>query len=418
MSNRPNIVVIQANGFRHDALAHAPNVARVGTEGTTFAHAYAAGVGCGPGQASLHTGREPLGHGVTASGFPLALKVPTLFGVLRDNGYDTAQIGRWRLGPVARKHGFGTWIDGDVDYLRYWAVRGFDVGEDEPEDPQHRSVVVREDQHHLDRFIIGRAVEWLDGQRPNPFALWVTLAGPEHGGTPQSAFERVKADDIKLPLAVRDTLTDKPASQSKWMTAHRWQARSAADWQTQIARYQGTVEWLDTEIGRLLDKLDEAGLTDNTITVFTSDHGTLIGEHRMHGVGPFLYEEVVRIPLLVRWPGYFAAGKTRQELVSQIDLMPSLTTACAIPMPSDIDGLSFVPLLRNESCTWRTAVTSLYHGAANVRMLRTTRHKYVWTAGDLHEVYLLTTDPLEMRNLIHVEEMREAVERLQERLIG
>jgi arylsulfatase A-like enzyme len=153
--------------------------------------------------------------------------------------------------------------------------------------------------------------------------------------------------------------------------------------------------------------LDEAGLRENTIVVYTADHGDMCGGHRMLDKHYVLYDDVVKVPLIVRWPGVIDGNTICDQFVyNMLDLPPTLLEAANLQVPAFMQGQSLLPLFRNEiSEPWREYVMSTFNGQQFglyiQRMLRTKHWKYIWNPTDVDELYDLTHDPEELHNRIH-----------------
>jgi arylsulfatase A-like enzyme len=180
---------------------------------------------------------------------------------------------------------------------------------------------------------------------------------------------------------------------------------------------------MDYNVGRLLDRLRELGLDQDSLVVFMSDNGVTHGEHQMLLKGPAFYEELVRTPLIIRWPGRISAGTRVDSLASSLDLFPTVCAAAGIDPPAGLHGRSLWPLLCGEETSLREALFFEYHWmevdsrAYPMRGLVTQRHKYVkYLADDEEELYDLQLDPGEMRNLIGEQEYRETADSLREKL--
>ena len=193
--------------------------------------------------------------------------------------------------------------------------------------------------------------------------------------------------------------------------------------------YYAMVSLVDDEVGRILAVLEAEGLAEDTIVVFTSDHGELLGDHQLLRKGPFLYDCSVRVPLFVRWPGVVPPGLRRRELVQWVDLAPTVLEAAGVERRRSYQGESLLPLLRGEDVAWRDWALSQYRSSgdpanpsAHMTMLRHDRWKLVaHHAGAGHprsgELYDLEADPGELENLWGDEGHREVRLDLAEKLL-
>jgi len=190
-------------------------------------------------------------------------------------------------------------------------------------------------------------------------------------------------------------------------------------------QYCETVHGLDENLGRVLDYLDESGLSRSTLVIYMSDNGFELGEHGFYDKRD-AFEESIRIPMLAYAPGMIAPGMKITQMVQNIDIAPTLLDAAGIraPKPGQMDGRSFLPLLRGDSIPWRDHILYEYHWEWNfpatptVFALRTERYKYVFYHGvwDYDGFYDLQTDPHERHNLITVPAYRDQIEAMRKQL--
>ena len=186
------------------------------------------------------------------------------------------------------------------------------------------------------------------------------------------------------------------------------------------AAYYGLVSYLDEKIGRLLDALEETGQRQNTVVVYVSDHGELLGEHGLWHKCCF-YEGSVHIPLIISWPGYLPAGRRVREVVSLVDLTATLLDLAEAPAVASLDGSSLLPLACGEDTTWRNDALSEFYADGSTRpwaMLRRGRYKLVYSHEEAPELYDLETDPQEMHDLATDPACWEIREELIEQLLA
>ncbi|MHB9131283.1 MAG: sulfatase family protein [Armatimonadota bacterium] len=268
-----------------------------------------------------------------------------------------------------------------------------------------------------------RTVDFLnqhDGRQP--FLLAVGFEDPHHPHcVPTDFTERVDPADVPLPDYQEGELDDKPAHfrEARCGTLETSAARGAfwvagqgegADYRVVTERearvgrayYYTLVRLIDQQMGRILEALDRTGQAENTLVIFTTDHGELLGDHGLWMKGPFHYEQLIRIPMLLRWPGGFSGGQRVQSLMSQVDLVPTMLAAADLACPDDSDGVNLLPLLRGETACARDA--ALVECVDDPRKLRlktivTEDRKLTWYAGSREgELYDLARDPGEKVN--------------------
>jgi arylsulfatase A-like enzyme len=197
---------------------------------------------------------------------------------------------------------------------------------------------------------------------------------------------------------------------------------SDAAWSKIIQHYAATVSAVDHQIGLVYDALERNRIMEDTIVVFVSDHGDTCGAHGFWSKGVIAYEELIRIPMIMSWPGHFQAGGTCTELVGMIDVLPTLAEATGTEIDlRQIDGRSLAPFLAGRAVTgWRDNLLIMHHGnmygLCTMRAVVGNRYKYVYYSYDTGEVYDSRADPWEMRNLINDPAHRQIAAQMHEQL--
>jgi arylsulfatase A-like enzyme len=276
---------------------------------------------------------------------------------------------------------------------------------------------------HYSRWASERAIQFLN-DRPDPdapFFLWVNFYDPHHPFVaPQEYLDRYDPDAVPLPVGYEGELETKPEIQRQASTgSYAGHARGFRDHTSReireiIAAYYAMVSLIDDETKRILDRLQAQGLDDNTLVIFTSDHGEMLGDHQLLLKGPMLYEMAVRVPLIMRWPGHVPAGGRRDALVQWIDLTSTFMDAAGLdPLPGS-QGQSLLALARGDrdAPTRDWAICEYldsghpYDPPVLLTMLRHDRWKLVVQHGPpatsrprSGELYDLVDDPYELRNL-------------------
>jgi uncharacterized sulfatase len=396
-----------------------PNMDRIGREGAVFLNAFTVTPVCSPSRASFMTGRYGTQVGITdylapneeQAGVGLAASARTWPSVLQRHGYVTSLIGKWHLG---NQPGFHPTKRGFNHFC------GFLGGGNKPMDP---TLEIEGKQQQLKGplpdLLTDEALRFVESNRSRPFALCLHFREPHlpYGPVP---------DEDAAPFKDLDPTVPKPpggdvAQIKKW-----------------TRDYYASIHAVDRNLGRLLKRLDDLELSKQTIVLFTSDHGYMIGHHGMHTKGngmwiaggvngpkrPNMWDDSIRIPLLVRWPGVVQPGTQIKEPVTNLDTFASVLGMLKVPAPADYqqEGMDFSPLLRGQKPAWRDTVYGQYDlhnfGLAYMRMIRTDQWKLVrhHHANGLDELYDLVSDPGETRNLYQQPAQRSVREQLQQRL--
>ncbi len=316
---------------RSQRFYETPNIDRLSSQGMTFLSAYANAPNCAPSRACLMSGQYTPRHGIYTVGDPrrgnhrfrkleptenttvLRDDFITLAEALKTGGYVTASMGKWHLGPDPTSQGFDVNVAG-----REW---GSPSGGGYHSPLNYPNLAVQEEGVYLTDALTDRALEFLDQNRSRPFFLYLTHYA------------------VHTPIQGKPELVEKYRAKPK-LDHH------------QNAKYAAMIESVDDSVGAVLAKLDDLGLTDNTIVLFFSDNGGFSGatsNHPLRGAKGMLYEGGIREPLVVKWPGVTPPGSTCEEPVIGIDFYPTLLeiTATSAPPNYPLDGISFAPLLSN-----------------------------------------------------------------------
>ncbi|HEX6883046.1 MAG TPA: sulfatase-like hydrolase/transferase [Planctomycetota bacterium] len=399
---RPNIVLVLADdlvagalGFEGNALARTPHLDALARGGARFLRAYVPTPQCAPSRAALLLGVPPHASGMLANREEWDRGRPTLAQVLRTAGYRTGFVGKWHLGEdEVPQAGFESWCAIDRRGFSYY-------------DPVlHRDGRAEPRQGYVPSLLTDEALRFLAAEDERPFFLWLAYTSPHEPlqppPDPDLAHDPAR---FALPESMGDDLSGKPAAQRASAEHELFRAQTPETLRAVRALYQSVVDALDREVGRLLEGLARAGLREETLVVFLSDNGTLAGEHQMVTKGPAFYEELVRTPLVVSWPGTIAPAEL-EALASSLDLFPTLARLAGAAPPADLAGLDLGPLLAGADGAARR---ELFFEYARKRpddeptpMLGwvDARHKYVlYLSSNEEELYDLVADPRELRNL-------------------
>ena len=397
-SAKPNIVLViadqwreQAFGFAGDPNVKTPNFDRLASESVRFVNAVSGLPVCSPTRATLLTGQRPLTHGVFLNDVPLDPGAVTIAKTLKAEGYDTACIGKWHVDahgrtnfiPPERRQGFDYWKVCECTHNYTDSVFYGDTS-----DKLHWSGYDALDQTR-------DACEYLRsrGKGAKPFLLWLAW-GPPHDPY-LTAPEKYKAMYDREKLVLRPNVP----------------AASEAKTRTDLAGYYAHCSALDDAMGTLLETLRESGLADNTIIVFTADHGDMLGSQGM-GKKQKPYEESARIPFLLRWPrGLGVTGHSVAAPINSEDVMPTLLGLCGVPIPKSVEGLDYSGYAKGganpgDDATVICSVApfadySKNRGGREYRGVRTTRYTYVRDLDGPWLLYDNEADPYQTHNLVN-----------------
>ncbi len=428
----PNILWFCTDQQRYDTIhslnnphIRTPNLDRLVAEGVAFTHAFCQSPICTPSRASFLTGRYPSAvHNTRNGNERWSEAAPLVTKLLRDGvGYDCGLAGKLHLAGAAgreeprpaddgyrlfhwshdpedrypRGHAYADWLAGQGYSLK-------EVRADPAAIPPHL---------HQTTWCTDRAIDFLEEERDGPWLMSVNVFDP-HGpfDPPQSYLDRYDPARVPPPLFQESDLAEQPRNPGDFQNPAR--RPEEFDAQQIVAAYYAMIELIDDNLGRLLDALDESGQRENTIVIFTSDHGEMLGDHGLLLKGCRFFEGLVRVPLVVSWPGVIAGGVVSDALVELTDIAPTLLDAAGVDIPWQMTGRSLLPVLTGEKAAaeHRNFVRCEYYQALNANtpgrtgwtgsfatMYRDKRYKLVTYHGHSYsELYDLETDPGEFAN--------------------
>lgn len=440
---RPNILLIHADQHRADCLGvnghpflQTPNLDQLAADGANFTRAYTPIPLCTPARTSLLTGQWPMQHGVIANHGTeaegrLADDIPTFSQALRDAGYWLGYSGKWGVDPQRDPTHFGFHIYlSEQDYTRRRQAMGL------PPRPHSNRWFGETDPHvtpEQSRLAWGAdmTIQLLQhaAEQGQPFFLrWDPSEPHLPNVVPEPYASIYPPDTIPSWSNFADDLTDKPYIQHQQRRTWGIDDWSWQEWAPIVGRYFGEITLLDHQIGRVLATLDELNLAGNTVVIYSADHGDLCGSHGMIDKHYVMYEELVRVPLIVRWPEQIKAGQQVDTFVSSaLDLAATFYDCADVERPSTLGGQSLLPLFGESGIgetLWqnRQDIFATYHGNQfglySQRMVRDKRWKYVWNATAEDELYDILNDPGELHNIASLPEYKPIRLALRHRLIN
>ena len=435
-----NLLFITTDQQRWDSLpcygldfVQAPALNRLAAEGMVFENCSVSSPVCVPCRASFLSGQYASTLGVLGNGGWLHESVPTWPSRLGATGRRTAGIGKMHFSPWDDLGGFAERIIAEDkrhvylpdDHVHFLKAHGLD----RPHPvtlPQYfeslgAPITPRPKRFHVDGFTGDQAAEWLEQHGAEPFAAWVSFAGPHDPYDPPEEMAALYYDaPIPEPIGSAEELATKPRAQ-------RSRSRNTVDnsmfridpsqatpehYRRWRAHYYANITLIDEGIGKMLQALEAAGTLDDTLIVFTSDHGDALGDHGLSYKG-FFYDSMVHVPLIVRGPGV-PSGQRSPALVSTLDLVPLFYRACDAELPPTLQGEDIAPLFDNPTSSIRDAVFSEIQGRT---MVLTKEYKYGHYADGSAELYDVVADPHELKNLAGDPQYREAEHHLRGLLV-
>ncbi len=438
-----------------------PNLDRLAAQGARFSRAYCPNPTCTPTRASIITGKYPSQHGAWSLGTKLPDDAPVVGDVFQAQGYRTALVGKAHFQPLGSTEEFPSLEAYPVlQDLPFWDVfrgpfYGFDTIElarnhtNEAHVGQHYALWMEErglknwrdyflpptgvmdrtarrhweipEAFHYDAWIADRTNHLLGGfaEKEEPFFLWSSFFDPHPAYFAPDPWDRMY-DPAQLtvpqitpgehdlnPPHFGLTQQEKPdfsAYQESgfWCHGMHCQLHDREELAKDIAVYYGMVSLMDKYIGKILDRLEELGLAENTLVVFTTDHGHFHGHHGLIAKGPFHYEDMIRLPFLVRWPGCVPEGVESTALQSLVDLAPTFLSACGIDAPREMTGVDQLGVWTGEQAHARDhVICENRHEPTTIHLKTFVTDRYKLTVYYNHtygELFDLEEDPGEIRN--------------------
>ena len=448
-TGRPNILFIFSDDHATAAISaygskliDTPHIDRLAREGALFRNCFCTNSICGPSRATILTGKHCHINGFRDNHSTFNGEQVTFPKLLQQAGYQTAIVGKWHL--VSQPTGFDHWevLPGQGAYYNPVTLSAPKTA-DGP--PTKRTI-----PGHVTDIVTDLAIDWIDTQRdatkpfmlmlqhkaphrewepgpqeldlfrgvtfPEPATLFDDYAGRAGGAAEQEM--TIARHLVPKDLALMTPKNMTPEQKARWESAfgaeneafHKANLSGDAltrwKYQRYIANYLRCVAGVDRTIGRVLEHLDKTGLARNTIVVYSSDQGFYLGEHGWYDKR-WMYEESLRMPFVIRWPGTTVAGTIDEHLVQNLDFAPTFLAAAGVAAPADMQGRSLVPLLRGDSPPdWRQSVYYHYyefpdpHRVPSHYGVRTRTHKLIWYDDRREwELFDLAQDPQELRSI-------------------
>ncbi len=483
--DKPNIVVIYADDHAQHAVSaygstinRTPNIDQLARDGFRFVNSFVANSICGPARATLLSGLHSHANGQTSNRSKFRDELPTFAKSLNAIGYDTAVVGKWHVST--RPNGFSQWLLKRGGY--YNSSFSGQWFSDDGTETVERTIKT---QGHVTDEITRLSLDWIKqrGDQSKPFMVWISHSAAHRTWAPATrhlnkyaestipepvnlfdkyegkssgaatAQMRISRDmfpayDLKLPVTGKGILDNAAKGQLNAMTSSQREAWDAAfgprneafakaalegddltrwKYQRYIKNYLRCVDGLDESVKTVRQFLNENGLSENTIVIYSSDQGFFLGDHGWYDKR-WMYEESLRTPLIIHWPGVTQPGSTTDQLVQNIDMAPTFIEMAGAKAEPTMHGLSLVPILKGEQPEkWRDAIYYHYHMkepdgrtshiVAKHYGVRTARYKLMYFYElDAWECYDLQTDPREMNNIYDNPSSVEVVNGLKRKL--
>lgn len=450
-NTRPNILYIMSD----DHAAHAmscydskinttPNIDRIANEGIRFDNCFCTNSICAPSRAAVLTGLYNHVNGVKTLGDKFDSRQPTVQKTMQEHGYQTALVGKWHLG-----HGG----DHDPTGFDYWNIL---PGQGDYHDPALFEMGERKTYNgYVTDIITDISLDWLKNrEKDKPFMLMCHHKAPHRPWDPDEKHAKMYEDiDIPEPETFNDDYSNRAAAAAeatmridrdlnerdlKMAPPENLTPQELKSWKYQrfIKDYLRVIASVDDNVGRMLDYLDEEGLTEDTIVIYTSDQGFFLGDHGWYDKR-FMYEESLRMPFVVRYPRAIKAGSSTKDIALNVDFAETFLDYAGIEIPEYMQGTSLRPVMESRTPEdWQTSLYYRYwehlseHRVGAHYGVRTLDYKLIYYYGEAlgasaavdesrtpeWELFDLNADPNEMRNVYHDPEYSEIVKILKKEL--
>ena len=469
---QPNIILFMADQLRFDALGcygnnqiHTPNIDRLALNGSIFDNHFVQNPVCSPSRCTVLTGRYPKNHGTRDNGIPLRDEEITLPEVLRDNGYVTAAIGKMHITTqfLPKEDEQEDWPEDNYGFTVIHTTCDTKTGEylawlkekspaDYEEVKMQGERKMKEDtasaadkdvsgppqvyeshinpKFHQSAWIADRTIDLIRESEPGkPFFAFCSFVDPHHPFDPPAPYDTMDDPEmLEKPIRQEGELRDKPPHFAKARCGrgysnekYDYRRLTDEDWGRVKAAYYGMISLVDENIGRILDAIAEKGIEEDTLIMFTNDHGELLGDHGLLFKGPFHYDSIIKAPMIMKWPGVIPKGSRYSQVTEHVDIMPTLLEYAGVRPPYGVQGSSMAPILRGDKGAGKDyAMTEFncYDWGLSVKTLTGRDYKLTYYAGqDYGELYDRNRDPEEFVNLWDEDDYREVKELMLRKLM-
>lgn len=432
-----NVVFILSDDHRYDFMGFTgkvpflktPNMDKMARQGTHIQNAFVTTSLCSPSRASILTGQLSHRHQVIDN--QSAVPDTSIFfpQYLQKAGYETSFFGKWHMGEhhANPRRGFDHWVSFKGQGVYYNPVLNVDGKEE-----------VYEDSTYITDLLTSKAIKWLENRKKyKPFFMYLSHKGVHSEFAPAKRHKNIYEGE---PLQYPPTMSPENAAAKgynyedvpEWVKKQRysWHGvdymyHGAVTFDEFYQRYTETLLSVDESIGQVLAYLEQNGLLENTLVFYMGDNGFSFGEHglidKRHA-----YEESMRVPLLVYGGNNVLKKDSVGQLIQNIDIAPTILSLAGLDKPVNMDGQSFLPLLKGENTAWRDRIYYEYFWerpfpqTPTVHAVRTDKYKYIRYYGiwDINELYDLENDPMEMNNLIRSQEHQAVAKELRDDLFA
>ena len=407
-NKKPNILFLMTDqhsmrvlGSYGNQIIKTPNLDKLANEGVVFKSNYSQNPICLPSRASLITGKMPSSLGIFGNDGILSEKT-TMATVFKAQGYEVAWLGKEHWGATNAEVGFGN-LNAEAHEAFKEKYRPLNnLRKNIGRLPQNASAYKLSENEDYEALVTDHAIKFLENNTTKTFFLGVSFKKPHFPFMCHQKYFDLYKDIVDLPEVTPDMIEALSINEKKTIEKYKLDEMSSAEIKHARAMYYGMVTYIDEQFGRVLEKLNELGLRENTIIVYTSDHGEMAGEHGLWYKNSFL-EASVAAPLIFSYPKTLPVNKKINASSMLLDIFPTLCDLSDIGQPNDLEGKSLLPLMNgieNADNSDRVAYSEMYRSSTGI-MVRKGKWKYIRYNSEKEYLYDIDTDPREINNLIN-----------------
>ena len=407
-NKKPNILFLMTDqhsmrvlGSYGNQIIKTPNLDKLANEGVVFKSNYSQNPICLPSRASLITGKMPSSLGIFGNDGILSEKT-TMATVFKAQGYEVAWLGKEHWGATNAEVGFGN-LNAEAHEAFKEKYRPLNnLRKNIGRLPQNASAYKLSENEDYEALVTDHAIKFLENNTTKTFFLGVSFKKPHFPFMCHQKYFDLYKDVVDMPEVTPDMIEALSINEKKTIEKYKLDEMSSAEIKHARAMYYGMVTYIDEQFGRVLEKLNELGLRENTIIVYTSDHGEMAGEHGLWYKNSFL-EASVAAPLIFSYPKTLPVNKKINASSMLLDIFPTLCDLSDIGQPNDLEGKSLLPLMNgieNADNSDRVAYSEMYRSSTGI-MVRKGKWKYIRYNSEKEYLYDIDTDPREINNLIN-----------------
>jgi arylsulfatase A-like enzyme len=425
---KPNILFLIVDQQNKDAVygprCTTPNINGLQKDGITFERAHSVNAICSPARASLMTGLLPHNHGMVDCTHNVEefranfiADESAYFHDIKNQGYKTAYFGKWHVERSLNLKNYGI----DEYLVENHGIKFQRTLTDKlvVKQPGYNDRVVcgvhaepvEDTEEH---FFYSKAVDYVHTNQDKPWCLFVSTNAPHDPYiAPCDLYRKYDLESLELPRNFHDTMEDKPSIYRRLKSV--WNDLKEEDWKKILGCYYAYNELIDIQVGRIVKALKDSDQYDNTLIVYMTDHGDLMGSHGLLCKGIPAFEEVYNIPLIMKLPNSRHKSERYPGLITTCDVFPTVMDSLGIKPENPRDGSSVLPFIEGAAGREDRLAYAEFYGqrmSFTQRIIWKGRYKYVFNGFDYDEFYDLQNDPLEMKNLINDVEYRETIKEL------